>query len=66
MLWWERSKTEWLNIDTNDLAKVRWDVMKKKRLTDAGLSEIKSEVKTIKIIKEKVVVTEQPENESED
>ena len=40
--------------------------MKKKRLTDARLSEIKSEVKTIKIIKEKVVVTEQPENESED
>ena len=66
MLWWERNKTEWLNIDTNDLAKVRWDDMKKKRLTDAGLSEIKNEVKTIKIIKEKVVVTEQPENESED
>ena len=41
--------------------------MKKKRLTDTKLQEIKNEVKTIiKKIKEKVVVTEQPESESAD
>ena len=54
-------------IDANKLANVRQDVMKKKRLTDAELQEIKNEVKTvIKKIKENVVVTEQPESESED
>ena len=54
-------------IDTNKLANVRRDVMKKKRLTDAELQEIKNEVKTIiKKINEKVVVTEEPESESED
>ena len=41
--------------------------MKEKRLTDANFQKIKKEAKTvIKKIKEKVVVTEQPESESED
>ena len=41
--------------------------MKKKRLTDAELQGINNEVKIIiKKMKEKVVVTEQPESESKD
>ena len=64
-LWRERNKTERLYIDGNNLANARGDVMKKKRLRDAELREIKNEVKTIiKTAKEKVVVTEQPESES--
>ena len=40
--------------------------MKKERLTDVELQEIKNEVKTrIKKIKENVIITEQPESESE-
>ena len=63
----ERNKTERLYIDANKLANVRRDIVRKKRLTDAEFPEIKSEVKAIiKKIKEKVVVTEQPEIESED
>ena len=54
-------------IDTNKLANVRRDVIKKKRLTGAVVQEIKTEVKTItKKPKKKVVATEQPESESED
>ena len=52
-------------IDANKLANVRRDVMKKKRLTDAELQEIKNKT-IIKKIKEKVVVTVQSESESED
>ena len=64
-LWRERNKTERLYIDANNLANARGDVMKKKRLTDAELREIKNEVKTIiKKAKEKVVATEQRESES--
>ena len=66
-LWRERNKRERLYIDAHKLTNVRRDVMKKKRLTDTELQEIKKEIKTIiKKIKEKVAVTEQPENESED
>ena len=46
-LWSERNKTELLHIDANKLANERRDVMKKKRLTDAELQEIKNEIKTI-------------------
>ena len=64
-LWRERNKTERLYIDVNKLANVRRIVMKKKRLPGAELQEM--EVKTIvKKIEEQVVVTEQPESESED
>ena len=56
-----------MHIDAIKLTNVRWDVMKKKRLTDAELHKTKNEVKTIiKKIKERVVATEQPESESED
>ena len=41
--------------------------MKKKRLKDGEFQEVNNEAKTIiKKIKEKVIVTEQPESESED
>ena len=61
-----RKKTERLYIDANKSANVRRDVMKKNKITDAELHEIKNEAKTIiKKIKEKLVATEQPESESE-
>ena len=60
----KRNKTKILYIDVNKLAKVRRDVMKKNRITDAEIQENKNEFKTlIKKIREKVVVTEQPESE---
>ena len=46
-LWSEGNKTERLYIDANKLVNERRDVMKKKRLTEAELQEIKNEVKTI-------------------
>ena len=51
-------------IDANNFANISWDVIKKKRLTDAELQDIKYEFKTIIKLKEKVL-TEQPESESE-
>lgn len=51
-------------IDANKFANISWDVIKKKRLTDAELQDIKYEFKTIIKIKEKVL-NEQPESESE-
>ena len=46
------------------MANISWDVIKKKRLTDAELQDIKDEFKTLIKIEEKVL-TEQPESESE-
>ena len=42
-----RKKTERLYIDANKSANVRRDVMKKNKITDAELHEIKNEAKTI-------------------
>ena len=46
-LWRERNKQDREYIDANKLANIRRDILKKKRISDAEIYEIKEEVKTI-------------------